>query len=225
MLGCFGIAPYLQNEIVEQLNVLKKNYVLLFDERLIEMIQKKQLDIHIRSWYGKEDHVLREHIGSCGLHVEYNAFKTGCSATAICVLKLANTSVQKLVRFKDVKNQCNITDVDLDNLAEKEVKTLIESNVAQGDILEARVSCRRLLVSLAEKLLQKPPIRYSIICELDIEDLAQCSSFLYEFVPQNQSMFVDFDPNSSRIDVFFLNIIMSDCKQYIKICGELLNFF
>ncbi|KAJ8894103.1 hypothetical protein PR048_006713 [Dryococelus australis] len=53
-LVVFGIAPYLQNEIVEQLSVLKKNYVLLFYESLTEMRQIKQLDIHISSRYGKE---------------------------------------------------------------------------------------------------------------------------------------------------------------------------
>ncbi|KAJ8897746.1 hypothetical protein PR048_003096 [Dryococelus australis] len=50
-------------------------------------------------------------------------------------LKLANSSVQKIVHFdfKDVKNQCNIMDVDLGYVAEKEVKTLITSIVVQGE--------------------------------------------------------------------------------------------
>ncbi|KAJ8892826.1 hypothetical protein PR048_005407, partial [Dryococelus australis] len=61
----------------------------------------------------------------------------------------------------NVEHQCIITDVDLGYAVEKEVEALIASNVVQGDILEARVSCRRLLVSLAEKLLQKSPVTYS----------------------------------------------------------------
>ena len=44
----FGIAPYLENLLQENLN--KKKFVLLFDESLNIMKQEKQMDIHIRFW-------------------------------------------------------------------------------------------------------------------------------------------------------------------------------
>ncbi|KAJ8876439.1 hypothetical protein PR048_020884 [Dryococelus australis] len=143
----------------------------------------------------------------------------------VCVLPQF-MKADKLVHFdfKDIKNQCNITDVDLYYVGEKEVRALIMSNISQCDTLEVWDSCRRLLVSLAGKLLQKSPTTYSTprkmttwkdkqkcinkmktfmnslvesrqICVSDVEEvLAQYSSFLYEVIPQNQSLLADFDP-------------------------------
>ncbi|KAJ8874401.1 hypothetical protein PR048_025250 [Dryococelus australis] len=45
------------------------------------------------------------------------------------------------------------------------------------------------------------------ICESDVEVLAQ-----YSIVPQNQSVFADFDPRSLQLVLFL--VIMSDCQQY-----------
>ncbi|KAJ8885994.1 hypothetical protein PR048_012200 [Dryococelus australis] len=86
------------------------------------------------------------------LHPIITTYKTGKPMLVKAdALNLNNSSVQKLLHFdfKDVKNHCNITDMDFGYLAEKEVKALITLNVSQGDILEVRVSCRRLLMSLA----------------------------------------------------------------------------
>ncbi len=54
----FGIAPYLQNKLKEQI-LQEKLYVLLFDESMNRKNQEKQLDFHIRFW--NHDMMVRSH--------------------------------------------------------------------------------------------------------------------------------------------------------------------
>jgi hypothetical protein len=69
-LSCFGIAPYFKS-LVEK--TTKTNpYVVMFDESLNKELQKKQIDILIRTWHTRHSFCkirIRKHLLKCKYHM------------------------------------------------------------------------------------------------------------------------------------------------------------
>ena len=55
-LAKFGIAPHFQTLLCEKLRQQDTDFVLLFDESMNKMTQKKQIDFHVRFWHSGEVH-------------------------------------------------------------------------------------------------------------------------------------------------------------------------
>lgn len=62
-LLCFGLAPYFKSSVFRCVNELDC-YSILFDESLNTAVQKKQMDIYVRFWDGKENVVRTRYYSS-----------------------------------------------------------------------------------------------------------------------------------------------------------------
>lgn len=62
-LLCFGIAPYFESQLDENLQNCK-SYSISFDESLNKDLQKNQMDIHVRFWDHQKDAVATRYLTS-----------------------------------------------------------------------------------------------------------------------------------------------------------------
>ncbi|CAH3149087.1 unnamed protein product [Pocillopora meandrina] len=62
-LACFGIAPYFQRKLTDEVTKLEL-FVLLFDESHNKVTQTKQMDLHVRFWDAKNSRVQTRYLTS-----------------------------------------------------------------------------------------------------------------------------------------------------------------
>lgn len=60
---CFGLAPFFKNELLAVLSSLE-SYVICFDESLNKVVQKNQMDIHVRFWQNNVNAVKTRYLTS-----------------------------------------------------------------------------------------------------------------------------------------------------------------
>ncbi|GBM43030.1 hypothetical protein AVEN_215164-1 [Araneus ventricosus] len=88
----FGIAPYFQNQVYEDLKQLS-HFTVLFDETLNKTNQQKQLDLHIRYW-SKDNRVTTRYLTSI-----FMGHATASNILDAFKIALAKLDLKKLVQI------------------------------------------------------------------------------------------------------------------------------
>ena len=92
-LLCFGIAPYYESQLLEELNE-SRSYCISFDESMNKDLQQNQMDIHVRYWDRKKNMVVTRYLTS--------EFLRHCSASDLkdklmeAIKKLSFPKVQQI---------------------------------------------------------------------------------------------------------------------------------
>jgi hypothetical protein len=61
---CFGLKPYFDNLLFESIKETAQYFVLMFDESHNSVLQKKQMDIHVRFWDDHKNIVVSRYVTS-----------------------------------------------------------------------------------------------------------------------------------------------------------------
>lgn len=90
-IAIFGLGPYFADNLMKNLNS-KTVYTLLFDESLNELLQEKQMDIHVRFWEKKR-------VEAMFLHSEFLGHATAEDLYDKLTPLFAKMSKQKLLHL------------------------------------------------------------------------------------------------------------------------------